>query len=107
MLRQGYAEPYYRDRTNSFDPVVPSKSVLLTTAIDQFRLDTVSVLDARVEKHFKFGTTNLALDFDVFNLFNSNTVLQYQVNARTASTFNSIQEVTQPRIIRLGARFFF
>jgi hypothetical protein len=29
------------------------------------------------------------------------------VNARTASTFNNILEVTQPRIIRLGARFFF
>jgi len=107
ILRQGYAEPYYRDKVNSFDPVVPSKSVLLTTAIDQFRLDTVTIFDGRIEKQLKFGAMNLALDFDVFNLFNSNTVLQYQVNARTASTFNSIQEVTQPRIIRLGARFFF
>jgi hypothetical protein len=106
VLRQGYAEPYYRDRVNTNDQVVPTKSILLTTAIDQFRLDAVSMFDARVEKQFKFGTTNLALDFDVFNLFNANTVLQYQVNARV-STFNSIQEITQPRIIRLGARFFF
>jgi hypothetical protein len=69
------------------------------------------MFDARVEKQLKFGTTNLALDFDVFNLFNTNTVLQYQVNARTLTatppTFNNILEVTQPRIIRLGARFFF
>src|SRR5439155_939889 len=54
----------------------------------------------------QFGTTNVALDLDVFNLFNAATVLQYQANARV-STFNNILEVTQPRIIRLGARFFF
>jgi len=107
VVRQGYAEPYYRDRVNTHDAVVATKSVLFTTAIDQFRLDTVSMFDGRIEKQFKFGTTNLALDFDVFNLFNANTVLQYQVNARAAATFNNILEVTQPRIIRLGARFFF
>ena len=106
-LRQGYAEPYYRDRVNTHDAVVPTKSILISNAIDQFRLDTVSMFDARIEKQLKFGPTNVALDFDVFNLFNTNTVLQYQVNARTASTFNNILEVTQPRIIRLGARFFF
>jgi hypothetical protein len=107
LYRQGYGEPYFRSRVNPGDPVLGLKSVLLTTSVDQFRLDPVTSLDARVEKMFKFQKTNLALDFDVFNLFNNATTLGLQYDARTATAFNTVQEIMQPRIARLGVRFFF
>ena len=106
VFRQGYGEPFYRDRVATGDPVTNLKTLLLTNAVDQFRLDPVASFDVRAEKMFKFGTTSLALDFDVFNLFNAATVLGYQYNARV-TTYNTVQEIMQPRIARLGVRFFF
>jgi hypothetical protein len=107
VLRQGYGEPFYRDRVNTNDALVATKSVLLSNGADQFRLDTVSTLDARAEKMFKFGRTSFAVDLDVFNLFNNATVLGKQYNARSATTYNSVLEIMNPRIARIGARFFF
>jgi hypothetical protein len=42
----------------------------------------------------------------VFNALNHNTTLQQQLNARVG-TFNSILEVMNPRIARLGVRLSF
>jgi hypothetical protein len=106
VLRQGYVQPFYRSRVASGDPVLGNKNALLVNSIDEFRFDAVSSFDARVEKMFKFSRTNLALDFDVFNLFNRSTILQRQLDARL-TTFNNILEVMNPRIARLGVRFFF
>jgi hypothetical protein len=105
-LRQGYGQPFYRDRVNTNDALVPTKTILLTDGTDQFRLDAVSTVDIRAEKMFKFGRTNFAFDFDVFNLFNKSTVLGKQYNARV-TTYNDVLEIMNPRIARLGVRFFF
>jgi hypothetical protein len=106
QMRQGYTEPYYRSRVNTSDALVPVKNVLLTNGADEFRLDTVSTTDVRAEKMFKFGKTSFAVDFDVFNLFNNGTTLGKQYDARV-TTYNTVQEIMNPRIARIGARFFF
>ena len=105
-MRQGYGQPFYRDRVNTSDALVATKTILLTQGTDQFRLDKVSTFDARAEKMFKFGRTSIAADFDVFNLFNNATVLGKQYNARVTA-YNNILEIMNPRIARLGVRFFF
>jgi hypothetical protein len=106
QLRQGYGEPYFRSRENTSDALVPNKSVLLTQGADQFRLDAVSTFDVRAEKMFAFGKTNVAFTFDVFNLFNNATTLGKQYDARSTS-YNSVLEIMNPRIARIGVRFFF
>jgi hypothetical protein len=106
VMREGYGEPFYRDRVATGDVLANNKTLLMTNTVDQYRLNAVTSFDIRLEKMFKFGTTNLALDFDVFNLFNAATVLGYQYNARV-TTYNTVQEIMQPRIARLGVRFFF
>jgi hypothetical protein len=106
QMRQGYAEPYYRSRVATNDALVPNKNVLLTQGADQFRLDAVSTFDVRAEKMFKFGKSSFAIDFDVFNLFNNATVLGKQYDARV-TTYNNVLEIMNPRIARIGARFFF
>jgi len=107
QMRQGYAEPYFRSRVATSDALVPNKNVLLTQGADQFRLDAVSTFDFRAEKIFKFSKSNFAVDFDVFNLFNNATVLGKQYDARSVATYNNVLEIMNPRIARIGARFFF
>src|SRR5207237_6878008 len=58
VLRQGYGEPFYRDRVNTGDALVANKTLLIAGSADKFRLDTVSTFDVRAEKMFKFGRTN-------------------------------------------------
>jgi hypothetical protein len=106
VMRQGYGEPFFRSRVNTGDALVANKNLLIAGSADAFRLDTVSTFDVRAEKMFKFGRTNFAFDFDVFNLFNSATVLGKQYDARSTA-YNSTLEIMNPRIARLGVRFFF
>jgi hypothetical protein len=105
-LRQGYGAPFFWSGVATGDQVLGSKSLLLAQGADQFRLGAVSTVDLRVEKIFKFGSSNLALDFDVFNLFNTATVLSKEYDARS-TTYSSPLEIVNPRLARLGARFRF
>lgn len=108
VLRQGYAEPYFRSRVNTGDPL-GSKSVLLVDDVGEFRLPAMSSLDARVEKAFRIQRSTLALDLDIFNITNASTVLGRQYDARlTGPTgYNKTLEIMNPRILRLGVRFNF
>jgi hypothetical protein len=106
LFRQGYAEPFFRSRVSSGDPLAPTKTVLIASGADTFRLPNVTSLDARIEKAFKFNRATLAIDLDVFNILNEGTTLGLQYDARSAS-YGLIQEIMQPRIARLGARFVF
>jgi hypothetical protein len=108
VTREGYAEPFFRSNVATGDPL-GRKTVLLVPNVDDFRLPAVTSLDARFEKRFRFGSAQVALDFDVFNVFNAGTVLGRQYDARlTGPTgFGQVLEIMNPRIARLGVRFVF
>jgi hypothetical protein len=108
VTRQGFAEPFFQSNVLTGDPL-GRKTVLLVPTVDGFRLPAVTSLDGRLEKAFTFGSARIALDFDVFNLFNAGTVLGRQYDARlTGPTgFNEVLEIMNPRIARLGVRFTF
>jgi hypothetical protein len=105
LLRQGYAEPFYASNISTGDPL-GKKTVILVPAVDTVRLPSVTTLDGRAEKRFKFGKSILAADFDVFNILNSATVLGKQYDAST-SNYDQTLEIMNPRIIRIGVRYFF
>lgn len=108
VTRPGYSEAFYRSNVDTGDPL-GLKTVLLTSTADAFRLPAVTLLNARLEKKFVFGTAKVAIDFDVFNAFNSDTVLGKQYDARMAGTypFGQVLEIMNPRIARLGFRLVF
>jgi len=109
MLRQGYAEPYFRSSVTTGDPLSSRKSVLITPDVGEFRLPRMSSLDARLEKAFKIQRATIALDLDVFNITNAGTILGRQYDARLtgATGYNQTLEIMNPRIFRVGARFTF
>jgi hypothetical protein len=108
VSRQGYTQPFYRSNVDTGDPL-GLKTVMLTSTADAFRLPAVTLLNARLEKQFTFGTAKVAIDFDVFNALNADTVLGKQYDARmtTIFPFGQVLEIMNPRIARLGFRLVF
>jgi len=108
VSREGYAEPFFESNVQAGDPL-GRKTVLIAKHADDFRLPAATTFDLRLGKTFTFAITKLAVDFDVFNLFNSATVLARQLDARFtgATGFDQALEVMNPRIARIGVRFAF
>lgn len=111
--RQGYALPYVwavRPPTGE-----ATKLIIAAEDVDSERNDTVTQLDLRLAKEFRFRAVGFTVSVDAFNLLNSNTVLQRNVNQLNAAanstalstTSNRITEVLSPRVFRLGARLSF
>jgi hypothetical protein len=109
VARQGYSQPFYRSQVVTTDALSNRKTVLLNRDLDNNRLPLVTSFDGRVEKAFTFGKTKLAVDFDLFNLFNSDVILGKTYDARLTGAlgFDQIREIMQPRILRLGVRLNF
>jgi hypothetical protein len=106
LLRQGYAQPYYRDQVITGDPLQNRKSVLLVSDLGEGRLAKISSFDVRFEKALAFRGADIRLDLDVFNMFGRRTVLARQYNMRLSS-FDEPLEVMNPRLVRFGARVTF
>jgi hypothetical protein len=101
--REGYPIPYIL-RYNSSEG---GKNVLVGD-IDEYRLPNVHNLDLRLAKDLRFGPAGITLSVDMFNVLNSNTILQRNMDyRRTTSTQHQVTEVLSPRVFRLGARLTF
>jgi hypothetical protein len=111
LVRQGYAIPYFYGNVAGPTGYYPSlKNVLITTAVDQYRLPTVALVDFRVQKTVRLPHhVNAVLSLDVFNVLNSATVLGRQPDQSLTGVtgFNSVQQIMSPRVLRLGARITF
>jgi hypothetical protein len=70
-------------------------------------LPTVGIFDIRFEKAFalpsRFG--RLTGMVDIFNLFNSNAVINYRINS--GSRYKEVIAILDPRIVRFGIRYEF
>src|SRR6185436_3108772 len=111
--REGYALPYvWLVRGSSGEG---NKSLIAGDDVDAFRNETVTEVDLRLAKEFRFRGIGLTVSVDGFNILNANTVLQRnvtQLNASAGSTnlstiSNRVTEVLSPRVFRLGARLSF
>jgi hypothetical protein len=72
------------------------------------RLDSMFMMDARVEKSFKISNIGrLGLIMDIFNLTNSATPLRKDRNVYSTTTFGRVYEILNPRVFRFGVRFQF
>ena len=99
--RQGYPFPQ-AILTPSRANRAGTANVLLDTLGD-VRLPDFHLLDVRIDKAFTFGTTRIVPSMDIFNVFNSNTVLAYR-RIQNATNANNISGIVAPRVIRFGVR---
>jgi len=101
--REGQAVPEYIIGSGGRDG---NLNILATTAIDARRYDNVWDFDLRLAKVVKAGPTAITFSAEAFNIFNSGTVLQV-FRRVDSSSFNRIDEILSPRILRFGARVSF
>jgi hypothetical protein len=100
--RQGYISPPYLKNSGG----TGSRRVQLA-GIEDFRNDNIVTLDARIEKSFHLGDTELLLGIDGFNLANKSYVLQRDRNVLDGDLANQVEERLSPRVVRVGATLRF
>jgi len=98
--RQGYIRPINITVDNTFG------DSLLAVGIGDERLPDVVNLDLRLGWNRNLGRARLNLTADVFNVFNSSTVLR-RVDAADSGSFNRIDQILNPLLVRFGARLSF
>jgi hypothetical protein len=99
--RQGYIRPVNLTVDNTFG------DTLMAIDNGDLRLPNVWNVDLRLAWNGKLGgSSTIGFSADVFNVFNSNTVLR-QVDAADSSAFNRIDQILNPMLIRFGARLSF
>jgi hypothetical protein len=69
------------------------------------RQDAISILDLRVEKTHAFGSRDISVFFDLYNMTNSNPAQNLQWSSGTA--FNRPLSIVPPRLARIGAKLNF
>jgi hypothetical protein len=74
-----------------------------------YRYPGMHNLDIRLEKFFKIGKTRVSALADIFNVFNTNTITDYETQMNPASEyqFGYVWGIKSPRTFRLGFRFVF
>jgi len=76
-----------------------SQLVLLSNRGDE-RLDTVSLIDLRISRAFRFGTRRISPQLDIYNLTNQYTPQGLTVGV--GSTYLRPTSIISPRIMRVG-----
>jgi hypothetical protein len=107
VTRQGFGQLFNRSNVPTGDPLGAQKRILVIPEdVAGFRLPTVTSFDFRIEKAFTMRRANLIFDLDIFNLGNAATVLGREYDLRVSS-YNTVREIMNPRILRLGLRVNF
>jgi hypothetical protein len=102
--RQGYILPYYKVTLGVPKNASGVPTAAATARPDSYRYDDVHVVNLRLEKELRFGDWGATLGLDVFNVTNSATVLLRKLRLGTPQS-DWVQEVVNPRVVRLGVRF--
>jgi hypothetical protein len=107
--RQGFGQPWFRSRVPVSGDAFNATKTVLVTDVGDHRLPAVKTLDVRVGKAFRVQRASFNVDFDVFNVFNSGTVLgrTYDLRLTGPTGFDQVLEIVNPRIARIGVRFNF
>jgi len=72
---------------------------------EQVRIQRLNQLDIKLQKTFKFGTTTISPNFEVFNVTNTDKVITYSSTSYAISTGGYLKpnSIVQGRIIGVGA----
>ena len=96
-LRQGY--PFLPAINIAARPNRAPAVAVLLDPVGDVRFPNFATMDFRVDRAFTVGGATLLASFDVFNLFNANTVMGKRANQNAANA-NQVFGILAPRIAR-------
>ena len=73
---------------------------------DDATYEKLFVLDARVQKRFRYNNVGMTFGLDFFNLTNADTVVQKNSDSSTATFLDPVERIS-PRTYQVSARFTF
>jgi hypothetical protein len=111
--RQGHPRPIIFARTLGFDG--STRVMADGQQVETLRYPDVYNLDLRLAKSIRLGGSSFVISADVFNLLNSATELNRGRRASSAAwspenpggAFGRLDEILNPRVVRLGIRYQF
>jgi hypothetical protein len=66
------------------------------------------IVDIKLEKAFKVGPVNIRAFVDIFNVFNDNNATEYYlISSHPSLVYETMEDIQDPRIFRLGAKIEF
>ena len=98
-LRQGY--PFIQAINIATRPNRAPAIAVPLDPIGETRFPSFATMDLRVDKALNVGGLKLVPSFDLFNVFNANTVMGQRANQNAANA-NQIFGILAPRIARVG-----
>jgi hypothetical protein len=105
-LRQGY--PFLQATNIASRPNRAPAVTVLLDPVGDVRFPDFATVDVRVDRTFAVGVAGAKLlaSFDMFNLFNANTVMGKRANQNAANA-NQVFGILAPRIARVGVMLTF
>ena len=107
--QQGYPQPLFAQVTNGLNlgAFYAQGRLIPLNPIGELRYENIFTLDFNVQKVFEFSNYGrLTVAVDLFNVTNTNVVIQRERRTTTAS-FNALQENISPRAVRFGFKYGF
>ena len=103
-LRQGY--PFLQAINIASRPNRAAAIAVLLDPVSEVRFPNFATMDFRVDRAFSVGGATLKASFDMFNIFNANTVMGQRANQNAANA-NQVFGILAPRIARVGVMVTF
>jgi len=98
-VRQGY--PFAQGVNIASRPNRAPAIAVLLDALGEQRFPDFATMDLRLERAFRVRGMKVLPSFDMFNVFNANTVMGRRTNQNAANA-NSVFGILAPRIARIG-----
>ena len=83
-----------------------TQNALANGRVDALRYPALTNLDLRLARNTRVGRVTVTPSIELFNAFNNDVVLGVFRQA-TSSSFNRVDDIVSPRILRIGARLSF
>ena len=93
--------------TGAANPISYGTLAFETAGTTRFKPTELLDLSAQKVINFRGGKNRLKLMVDAFNVFNTNTILGYGSNNRSAGTFTAPSSLVPPRVFRIGGSISF
>ena len=82
------------------------QNALAAGSVDARRYPTLTNLDLRLARNTKIGSVTITPSIELFNALNNGVVLGVFRQATSAS-FDRVDDIVSPRVVRIGARVSF